>query len=119
MTAPHPAPRSLVLSATDTDSWDDTYKSAIGSLAAEDKEWLSKPENQEPFTSAQMITSIESHMKNYTKHRSQKVLSALDSILSHIGSFADVISVTVQANFTCAGLIWGSLYLVIQASEFS
>ncbi|TAQ85801.1 hypothetical protein B7494_g5858 [Chlorociboria aeruginascens] len=106
---------TLVGSPTgDIESWDKTYKSAVRSLADEDKDWFSKPEHQEPFTSAQMIAAIEPHAKRYTKHMFQRFLSVLDPILSHIGSFAEAISIMVQADPTCAGLIWGGLYLVIQ-----
>ena len=93
--------------------WEETFHEVCSRIPAKDKEQFLNPQNQKPFTSTQLFEDIRPHVRSYTQHRFQKFISTIDPVLSHINSFAAIISSFVQTNPGVSGLIWGSLYLVI------
>lgn len=97
----------------DHDLWAQALRKALTDLPAKDSRWLAEKQNRTPFTSTQIIHAIRPFQEKYSNHPVQKFFAKIDPIISHVRSFAGVISVFANANPIGAGITWGCIYLVL------
>ncbi|KAI0859127.1 hypothetical protein F4860DRAFT_483967 [Xylaria cubensis] len=93
--------------------WEHALQKALRKLPPNDSQWLRDIANREPFTSTQMLDRIRSHESSYSSHPVQKFLARIDPIVSHIRSFTIAITAISNADPTRAGVVWGSVSLVL------
>ncbi|KAF1963705.1 hypothetical protein CC80DRAFT_588059 [Byssothecium circinans] len=136
--APFDSADSTALSLTTTTTWNDAGSTSLGALshttrdtedelwcatvqrvsdklAPKDAAWLMDKNNRTPLTSTKLVEVIQSQEGKYSQHPVQTLFARIEPIVSHIRSFAQVITVFTQTDPTgTAGLIWGSLYMVLR-----
>jgi len=91
---------------------------ATSKLPSKDIRWLSESKNQEPFTSAELLEKLQPVLAGASKGLLNRFFFKIDSILSHITSFTAALGTLSQADPTGAGLVWGSLLLLITVSVY-
>ena len=95
------------------DDWNETFQHVRSNLPAQDRSVLLSADYQKPFTSVEILKYMNASLDKYTQHGFQCFIGKIEPILSHIHSFAGIINVFVQTHPEIAGLIWGSLRLLI------
>ncbi|KAI1842360.1 hypothetical protein JX265_001792 [Neoarthrinium moseri] len=93
--------------------WTQALQKVLQKLPPQDSQWLANVQNQKPFTSTQIIDVIRPYEKKYVNHPAQRFLTQIDPIVSHIRSFAGALNVLANADPTGAGIVWGSIHLVL------
>jgi len=115
--ASYNAPSPLAPHHTD-DLWQEAIEKALDRLPEKDAKWLADENNRLPLTSTRIVEVIQAREGKYHKHPVQTLFAKIDPIISHVRSFAQVITTFVQSDPTrIAGLIWGSLYMVLRVGN--
>lgn len=95
------------------DLWAQALQQALRKLPSKDSQWLADKQNQKAFTSTEIVEEIQPFQEKYTNHPAQRFLTRIDPIVSHVRSFAGAITAMASADRTGAGVLWGSVYLVL------
>ncbi|TRX91294.1 hypothetical protein FHL15_007899 [Xylaria flabelliformis] len=93
--------------------WEHALQGALRKLPSNNSQWLRDIANREPFTSTQMLDRIRAYESGYSSHPVQKFLARIDPIVSHIRSFGTATTALSNADPTGAGVVWGSVSLVL------
>ena len=109
----HPSPELINM---DND-WVATFQQLQSSLPAEDKALLLDANHQKPFTSANLLESINERLEKYKRHPFQRFIGRIEPVLSHIHSFTGIINTFVQTHPEISGLFWGSLRILITVNR--
>lgn len=94
------------------DLWAQALQKALDKLPAKDSRWLADIQNHKAFTSTQIGEVIRPFLVKYSNHPAQRFLARIDPIVSHVRSFAGAINAFTN-NSMGAGVVWGSIYLVL------
>jgi hypothetical protein len=87
---------------------------ATSKLPLEDVRFLSEGQSQQPFTSLKLLERLQPVVSKSSQSFLRGLFIKIDRILSHLELFALVFRTLAQADPTGAGLIWGSVLLLIQ-----
>ena len=92
--------------------------SNLNQLSTKDLRTLLDKRYSKPQTSSSLLEILQPLIEKYERTRIQQISRRLVPILSHIGSFAAIVNVYIQADPTVSSLIWGSVCLLISVKIY-
>ena len=91
--------------------WNDARALHVVSLAEHEREYATNVRSLEELT--ERARGLKA---NYRKHGLVVLLGKIYPILAQLQSFSPIINTLVQSHPEIAALVWGSLYLIVEAS---
>lgn len=102
--------------AREIDQWDQSLNLCLSRLSPEDRNILLGKAGALPGTVTinQLLATVETSAISYKSQTSHRLLEKLEPTLYQVSSFAQTITVLLQADPCASGLIWGCIYLVVE-----
>lgn len=96
--------------------WQNSFNDYVSRIQPEDRDYILHVGVGPSLDPEQLNDFMKSLNESYNRNRSNKVLTAVYSVMSHIQSFGRVIDSMVQSNPSIAGLLWGGARLLIEVT---
>jgi hypothetical protein len=95
-----------------TEIWDEAQRLYLNSLSETQRQTVKSIQCQE-----RLLANLADLKKKYDQRRMSRLMDRIYPLITHLGSFSEVIKAFVQINSSIASPIWGSIYLIIDVNQ--